>query len=809
MAEENEEETKKEDSTDKDIIEDCRDALRIQLDLEDMEREKMRDDLLFCTLDQWPKEIRNDREDVNQEGGPRPCLTIDKINQYIVQVVNDMRQGRPGINIRPMDDAADVQTAKILKGIIRNIEDQSKADIAYATAGESAAKIGLGYIRVVTQYVSEDSFDQEIRIVSVPNTFSCILGEHIMPDGSDSKKGWVIEQIPVETFKQENPGKKWKEDEFDDIGDDISYWRTDETVTVVEYYYIKRVLQTLYFLADGTTMSEADYNKWPESAGPKPAMVKKRDSFKEQLKWCKMTGVEVLEKRDLPGKYIPIIEVIGRESHVDGKRILWGLVRPAKDSLRMYNYFASTITERMGLAPLSPVIGAVGQFSTAGDRWKKSNKVKYAYLEYDAIEVNGNQVPAPARSPASPVEAALLQQMQVIEHDVQTSLGMFKAATGESESQQSGRAILALQRESDTGTYHFGANQGVSIRHVGHVVLDMIPHYYDTKRVERILGDDGEVQTVQLDPEQEMSHRQIPQADGSIQSIYNPGVGKYDVAVTVGPSYNTKRMEDQAIFVEMAKGASDPASAAAMRYLVVRNSDNPGAQEAARIFKALLPPQALQAIESKEPIPPQVQAEFAKMHAQMQQMMEEGQKLQQENMQLKAGVQTEAMKIEAKKAADHESNLLKAADAHDEHARAINDAMREDQRLRWEARLKAATAVEVANINSDAALGTASIKAETDAATALSDALIGADTEVTKAGIAADTTKETEAKKAEATKAAGPGKPLEKIAALHQEGQKMHAQSMEKIAAVLEHLAKPKTVTATSSSGAKLTAQVH
>src|SRR3972149_3089173 len=250
----------------------------------------------------------------------------------------------------------------------------------------------------------------------------------------------------------------------------------------------------------------------------------------------KMTGVEILEQRDLPGKYIPIVEVIGRESWVDGKRILWGLVRPAKDSLRMYNYFASTITEKMGLAPNAPFIGAVGQFATAGDRWRKANRVNYAVLEYDAIDVNGNAVAAPQRQGATPMEVALLNQMQVIEHDVQTSLGMFKAATGESESQQSGRAILALQRESDTGTYHFGANLGVSIRHTGRIIVDMIPHYYDTKRIVRIIGDDGEIKTAQLDPEQDVAHREVQGQGGAIQSIYNPGVGKYDVSITVGPS---------------------------------------------------------------------------------------------------------------------------------------------------------------------------------------------------------------------------------------------------------------------------------
>ena len=639
-------EDKAEGGEDKELLKEIRDGLKECIDDEESERKKMLDDLRFCTLDQWPADIRKEREN-DLENGPRPCLTIDKINQYIVQVVNDMRQGKPGINVRPQDDAADIETAKILKGLVRNIEDQSKADIAYSTAGENSAKIGLGFFRIVADYVEPDSFDQDLYIRPLANTFAVYLGRHVMPDGSDAKSGYIIESMPIAKFKEQFPGKKSSQEAFEGLQDMADYWHTGETVTVVEYYCLERIDQTLYFLADGTTISKKDYDAWPAEAGVPPSIQDQRSGYREQLKWAKVTGVQVLDQRELPGKYIPIVEVIGRESNVEGKRIIWGLVRPAKDSLRMYNYWASTITEKFGLAPKTPYIIAKGQVEGVEKQWKDANRVNRPYLEYIPVDINGNAVPAPQRQGPTPMEAAYFHQMQVIEHDVQTSLGMFKAATGESESQQSGRAILALQKESDTGTYHFGANLGVSIRHAGRILVDLIPHYYDTKRIVRIIGDDGEVQTAQLDPEQQQAHLKTPIDGGGIKSIYNPGVGKYDVSITVGPSYNTKRMEDQALYVEMSKGAADPGSAAILRYLVMRNSDTPGAQEAAKLFKSVLPPQALQAMSTNEPIPPQVQAQMQQQAQKMQQMAEEGQKLQQENVQLKAGAQVQMQKVAA------------------------------------------------------------------------------------------------------------------------------------------------------------------
>jgi hypothetical protein len=625
---------KKNKDDDKQTLQEVKEYFKECVQEEDSERAKMKDDLKFCTLDQWPQAIRQEREN-DIENGPRPCLTIDKINQYIVQVVNDVRQGRPGINVRPQDSEADVETARILKGIVRNIEDQSNADIAYATAIESAAKIGVGYFRIITEYVADDSFDQEIFIKPIANTFSVYLGKHAMPDGSDAEHGFVVETLPIEKFRQMYPKAKWAPEEFSDLDpESAGQWHSDETITVVEYYCLKRVTETIHFLDDGTTITDEMYKSWPEAAGPRPGIQDTRITHKKQLKWSKCTAVEVLEKRDLPGKYIPIVEVVGREGWVDGKRCLWGLVRPAKDSLRMYNYWASTITEKMALAPKVPFIGAKGQFEGSEDRWRAANRKNFAYLEYNPIDVNGNALPAPERQPATPMEAAYMQYMQVIEHDVQTSLGMFKAATGESESQQSGRAILALQRESDTATYHFGANLGVSIRHAGRIIVDLIPHYYDTKRVVRILGEDGEVRSATLDPELQVPYQQTQRG-----TLFNPGMGKYDVSITVGPSYNTKRMEAQATFVELAKGAADPISAALLRYMTVKNSDFEGAQEAAKAFKALLPPPVQEALAGGK-LSPEAQAIVAQAKLQIE-------ALQKELEEEKAGTRVQEMKVQA------------------------------------------------------------------------------------------------------------------------------------------------------------------
>ena len=235
--------------SDKELLKQARDDLKIDIDACSEERIKQLDDLRFSTLEQWPDEIRRKRED--DVNGARPCLTIDKMGQYITQVVNDLRQHRPGIKPRPVDDGADVATAKVFAGVIRHLEEFSNASVAYETAFESAVRVGEGYFRFVTEY-EEGSFNQRICFKHIPNTFSVYLGKHLMPDGSDAEHGFVIEDVPKEKFKRDYPKAKAEAADFDGIEGD---WSSGETIRVAEYFYFDYAAIELVFLGDGQTIS--------------------------------------------------------------------------------------------------------------------------------------------------------------------------------------------------------------------------------------------------------------------------------------------------------------------------------------------------------------------------------------------------------------------------------------------------------------------------------------------------------------------------------------------------------------------------
>lgn len=601
------------------------------------QRSEELDDIKFSgLLEQWPENIKRIREADPQ--GARPCLVVDKVNQYKNQIINNMRQMRPSIKARPVDDSGDIEVAEVYQGIIRHIEDASKADIAYDWAGEGAVTSGLGYFQITNEYV-DDSFQQEIRIARIRNRFSCYADPNSKePDGSDAQEFLITEKVNRKIFESKYPNvelSEWNSSTGD--GD----WFDEDSIRIAEYFYIEKTKATICLLEDGNSMYKDEYEEGnaksgnvddPESneaaesdsmegyeAEQKPRIIKERSTFKITVKWCKLTGSEILEEAIIPGKYIPVIPVIGIETDVDGKRYLRGVVRGVKDAQRMYNYNRSMMVESMNLSVKAPFIGFTGQFKTSGDKWASANRVNYAYLEADPVTVNGNLAPLPQRQSFAGVPTGLLQDIETSEHDIQAALGMYQSSIGQDGNAKSGRAMNAQAKQGDMATFMFPDNQSKSIRHAGRVLLGMIPVIYDTAQVVRILGNDGTVNYASIDPDQKEAVTKQQQPDGSIKKIYNLGVGKYDVTISVGASFATKRQEGADFITQLVQ--TSPDLMPIVGDLLFKSMDMPYSEEIAERMKKMMPPQLQD--DPNDDSSPEVQQIKQQAGQQMQQLTQQ------------------------------------------------------------------------------------------------------------------------------------------------------------------------------------------
>jgi len=562
-------------------------------------RVDMIDDQRFASGDQWPDDVKAMRVG-------RPMQTINRLPAFIDQIVGDARQNKVAIKVFAGEDG-DVDVAKIYSGLIRSIENRSNADFAYDTALEQTATFGFGAWRIKTRYVDDDTFDQEVTIERIPNALNVHFDPSaIQPDYSDAEYAIVVDSISKDEFKARWP--KAAESNFQTEHMQAG-WSSGDNMQIAEYWYKERTPATLYLLNDGT--ATFDKPTAPE------LVIRERKSEKCAVKMCIMSGAEVLEQAEWAGRYIPIVGVNGKEDMVDGKRILRGIVRHAKDPQRMYNYWRTIDTETKALAPKAPVMVTTKQLDGLDEYWSDALSGNLPYLPYNPDPT----APMPQRLNAGMQDKGFEQAAMLAVDEMKATTGIYSAALGEQSNETSGRAILARQREGDTANFAYIDNLSRAIRYSARVIIDLIPKIYDTERVIEIMGIDGQKTLERINSARVND-------DGMVEPVNDLTTGRYDLVVDVGPSYTTKRVEALNMMVEIAK--MNPAIMQVAGDLIVKSMDWDGADAIAERLKRTVPANIIgdEEGEQEQEIP-----------AEVQQMIEQGKQLiaqlQQENDQLK------------------------------------------------------------------------------------------------------------------------------------------------------------------------------
>lgn len=559
-------------------------------------RQGFLDDIKFANADsingwQWPNEIRRNR-DIDE----RPVLTVNKTHQHCLQIINESRQNPAGIKIVPTGNGATYESAQVLEGVCRRVEYISNAQSAYDKAIEFQVYGGIGYWRVVTDYAADDSFDQEIYIRRIKDPLNVYLDPDINEiDGSDARYGFLFDDMPKDEFKVKYP--KYAYIAGKAVLGNTDNWMGKDYVRIVEYYRAVEETQVLVAFTDPdsqqTTVlfkNEIPKQLW-EMLKEYPS-TKTRDVTEVKIEWYLIAGDEIISKSDWPGKYIPIVRVIGEEIIVEGEIDRKGHTRALRDPQRIYNYWTSSAVEHVALQSKIPFIGAAKAIEGFETYWETANRTNYSILPYNHVDDDGNPMQAPARQMPPTMATAYIQGMQISANEMMMVSGQYQSIMGQQSNEVSGRAIDARQRQGENSTYHFIANQGHAIRYTGKILVDLIPKIYDTPRIMKIMAEDGTQTDVSLDPKSAASYaQQVNKLTQEVQHIFNPNVGKYSVEADVGPAYGTRRQEAFSAFERIV--TQNPALTMVVGDLMFRNADFPGADEIANRLFNMVPPQAL------------------------------------------------------------------------------------------------------------------------------------------------------------------------------------------------------------------------
>ena len=658
--------------SDKETIEEAVEFLKISMEGETTSRSEMIEDLRFRYGEQW-----STQDQMTRKLQSRPMLTINELDTSIRQVCNQIRQQRPRIKCHGVNDQSDEQIAEIITGLTRHIEQKSDADYAYDNASDFAVTAGKGFIRVNTNYVDEKTFDQEVLIAAIENPFSVYFDPFsVLSDGSDAEATIVTDMVPKADYKRLYPGASKRGFSIRGSGD-TGDWLSTEEIRVAEYFKVEHKKETLFLLSNGMNIFKS---QMPDQLPEGLMVIKERPSSKRVVKWKKLTQFEVLEERELGGKYIPIVPVYGIRYFKDGKIRHMGMVRMGKDPQRMVNFWQTAMTELVALAPKTKWVMAEGQDEGYENEWAQANVKATAVLHYKQKDVDGQPAPPPERLQPEAPPAGAIELALTASQNLKRVLGVFDPAV-ETGGPRSGKAIRAEQSQGEITNFHFYDNLTRSIKHVGRIILDYIPIYYDTERVLRIIGADGRPKFTSIN--------QMQQDTGKI--LNDVTVGEYDVVMETGPGYDSKRQE--AVESMTALLNVDPDLMKVAGDLIFRNMDFPGAEVIADRMAAANP---LAQIEENTDIPPQAQMMIKQLQQKLQQSQQE---MQQMGLELKFKHGIEQMKQTGETQRTHMELITKAHDVDTREKTSVHDTNTRAQTAITVEDLKAHTALLLARID--------------------------------------------------------------------------------------------------------------
>jgi len=574
-------------------------------------------------LYQWDETTRNARGYGTLD--ERPCLTINKIRQHNLNIINDAKQNKPSVKVKPVGNGATYDAAQVFEGIVRHIEYISNAQVAYDTATSFQVQGGIGWLRLVTDYpdYTDQSFDQDIFIRRVKDPLTVYLDPDIKEaDGSDARFGFVFDDMSREVFEDVYPRHKdlATKSPLDVSGD----WLRDDQVRVAEYYRVVESDDKLISYIDPQTGQRQSIAKSKmedelfKSTIDDP-QTKTRNIIDRKVEWYLVAGDRIIERSTWAGRYIPLIRVIGEETNINGQLDRKGHTRAMKDPQRLANYWYSAATEHVALQSKTPYIGPMEAFSNLETYWDSANTINHAWLPFNAYDDKGQKLEAPQRQPPPIMAQAYIEGLKMASDEIMQVSGQFQSDMGMEGNEKSGVAIQQRQRQGDNATYHYIDNLAIAIRFIGKQLIDLIPKIYDTKRIVKIMAEDGVEHEIQVDPQAQQAYvQQQQQTADVIQSIFNPNVGRYDVEADIGPAYATRRQEAFEALTAIMK--ADPALMQVAGDLLFKAADFPMANE---IAERLKPKQG--------PSPQQLE-----MQKQMQSQAELLQKLSGEITRLKA-----------------------------------------------------------------------------------------------------------------------------------------------------------------------------
>jgi len=524
----------------------------------------------------------------------KPRFEVNKIHLSVMRIINEYRNNRITVDFVSKDGTSDDKLADTCDMLFRADEQDSGADEAYDNAFEEAVGGGFGAFRLRTEY--EDEYDEEnesqrIRIEPIYDADTTVFFDldAKRQDKSDAKVCFVLTSMTRDSYKA-----AWNDDPDTwphEIHQNEFDWSTPDMVFVAEVFRVEEASELIrtFQSIDGeeTRYSEKDFADDPElenmlTATGQVEVRQKRVKRRKVHKYI-MSGNGILEDSGyIAGTEIPIVPVYGKRWYIDNIERCMGHVRMAKDAQRLKNMQLSKLGEISALSTTEKPIFAAEQVAGYEVMWAEDNLKNYPYLLINTMtDANGNEALAGPVAYTKPpqIPPALAGLLQITEQDINDLLGNQQAGE-EMVSNISGKAVELIQSKIDMQTYIYMSNMAKAIKRCGEIWLSMSRDVMvESGRKLKGIGSQGQMSTVEL------ARPVLNPETGAVEYENDLSKAKFDVAVEVGPSSESRRAATVRSLMGMMQLATDPETQQVLGSMAMLNMEGEGIADVRDFFR--------------------------------------------------------------------------------------------------------------------------------------------------------------------------------------------------------------------------------
>ncbi len=500
----------------------------------------------------------------------KPRYTFDMTSPIVDQIAGEIEQADFDIKVRPAGGDSSKETAQILDGLIRNIENISNASAIYSHAGRNMVATGIDGWRVVQEYCDGMSYDQDLMIKPIYNFSERVwfdVGSQTR-DRSDSKYCFVLQAIPSDEYKERFP--KGSGQSVSSGRTKTGYYQKAATIVCGQIYYVKYEKTEIAMLSDGKIIELTDDTKAVlDELADNGITVSQSRPRKKPVVYSRLfdgSGWLTDEQRTV-FSYIPVIPTYGNFKVIEDKTVYRGVVQKLMDPQRVMNYSLSREIEEGALAPRAKYWMTPKQAAGHEEKLRTMNVNSDPVQFYNPDPTVAGGAP-PQQSGGAQINPGLRTVSESMRQIMGQTAGMFAANMGDNPGLQSGVAIKSLQQKGDNGTIKYFKAMEIAISQTARVMVDAMPRVYDTTQQKRILNADGSFEM------QTLNQTVIDGQTGKPVVINDLSKGKYDVTCSAGPSFQSRSQEAVQTILEMA--AFDPSVIQSGADILFNNLDSPG-----------------------------------------------------------------------------------------------------------------------------------------------------------------------------------------------------------------------------------------